>query len=238
MIKPVSKDGKVNKDSRFTYRIPTTKRGASIPITGYLVPATFKVTGWRHPIEFVTTNSLKGDRITIQRITIGSGDGSWSYTDDGDQPDIYLDRLPIGKIFDAALKACAFTATIPARKINKRVKSDLPFMRITELDTPPLMLTIGGEPTNDDRAILLRKSDDRSDDRSDGRAIDDPQSLKAIARHYNEYKRIGKIAAGSVTIARYLEMNIGKPQNTCQQMISMCRKAGYLPKQTKRKRVK
>ena len=244
MINPnVNLDGRIPRGWRYyTYRIPFGKRGAVVDVVGIITHATFAVTGWRHPIQFRTNNLGIGDPIIIQHIEIGTYGSESGDVGFEDYAEIDLSGLPLTKLRDAAIRASTFTGKLKTRKSNTKklteqkitVTSRHPYLRIVELDHEITDIKVGGGLPGKEFAQLSRKSD-LENVRAFGPMRSD-QALNEIAKHYKNYYKIGKENLGYLSCAKYLEKMTGRSSNTCQQMISICRERGKLPKPTKRKR--
>lgn len=233
MINPkVGLDGLVNiNPGRYTYRIPLNKRGAVVDVVGLITHATFEVSGWRHPIQFTTTNMGIGDPVIIQHIALGKlgALGIMEYHD------IDLDGLPLGKIREHARRAATFTGTLKTRKTNKAIPSRHPYIRIKELNDQPIQnMKIGGVLDGGEHARFGAKLN--LDNVRVFLPMGDPRALKEVAKHYEQYYKIGRDAAGYVTCAKYISIQTGRALNTIQPMITLCRADKHLPKPTKRKR--
>ena len=74
--------------------------------------------------------------------------------------------------------------------------------------------------------------------RADAAPMKSPQALKRIADLFTIADQLGKVGRGYKPIAEWIEIqtNGQRPATTAQQMISMARKAGYLPKTKAKKR--
>ena len=244
MINPdVDLSGRIPRGWRYyTYRIPFGRRGAVVDVVGVITHATFAVTGWRHPIRFRTNNLNIGDPIIIQHIQIGTYGSESGDVGFEDYAEIDLSGLPLTKLRDAAIRASTFTGKLKTRKSNTKklaeqkitVASRHRYLRIVELDNAVTDIKVGGGLPGKEFARLTRKSD-LENVRAFG-PISSDQALNEIAKHYKNYYKIGKENLGYLSCAKYLEKMTGRSSNTCQQMISICRKRGKLPKQTKRKR--
>ena len=235
MVDPkVGLDGRVNVNpGRYTYQIPLNKRGAVVDVVGLITRATFEVTGWQHPIRFTTTNIGYGDPVIIQHIAIGKlGD-----LDAIEYKDVELDNLPLGKMREAARRAATFTGTLKTRTKNKLgiVSSEHPYLRIKGLDNQPVQnIKIGGSLDHAQHARFGAKLD--LENRREFLPIDHPRSLAEIARWYKLYYKIGRAAAGYVTVEQYISRQTGRPANTVRAMITRCKAQKLLSKQTKQKR--
>lgn len=236
MINPaVGVDGRIdNKWRAYTYRIPFGRRGAVVDVVGTITHATFAILGWRHPIKIITSATFIGTPIVIQHIEIGHR-GDLSITDFAD---IDIDGLPLIKIKDAAIRAATFTAKLKSRKSNKVgvLTARMPYMRIKELDQPLTDIKIGGRLTDANQIAIGRKY--QAENLRLMLPIDDPQSLKQVAKLYNDYYKIGRDALGYISCVKYISQQTNRPANTCQQMITKCREHKLLPKPNKRKRGK
>ena len=239
MVNPkVGLDGRVNvQPGRYIYRIPFNKRGAVVDVVGVITHATFKVTGWIHPIRLSTYASWRGSAIYVKHIEIG-------YKQDPDAVEmgneLELDKLPIGKIREHAIRAATFTGKLKTRKSNKTkvgtitIGSNLPYLRIKELDLHPITeMRIGGKLPNRDLARFPSKMDLEQIVYT---RISHEKALSKVRDLYNTYYQLGRDAAGYITCAEYISIHTGRPPTTCQQQIAMCRKIGLLPKATKQKR--
>ena len=222
-------------------------RGKQVPVTGYLVPARFKVDGFRHPVEFeVTATPISGVPILINWVAVGKIGGPLSALEFETQGQISLDNLPLGKLLAAAVKACAFTATTTATdevqaEVAPGVKWKLdpnrwpPFMHLREF--PSLQFVrIGGQAVAVKRNMqaLTTESEIVSVHKADDAPINSPAALKRIAALYELATQLGPQGRGYKPIAEFIEQQTHgrRPRNTAQQMISLARKAGYLPKRT------
>ncbi len=235
MIDPkVGSDGRINiEPARYTYEIPLNKRGAIVDVVGLITRATFEVTGWRHPIRFTTSNIGFGDPVIIQHITIGKlgALGIMEYQD------VELDNLPLGKMREAARRAATFTGTLKTRTKNKsgKVSSRHRYLKVSELNDQPIQnIRVGGQLTHKQNARFGAKLD--LENVREFLPIDDPRSLAEIARWYEMYYKIGRAAAGYVSVRKYIEIQTGRPENTISAMITRYNAQKLLPKQTKRKR--
>jgi len=148
--------------------------------------------------------------------------------------EIDLDGLPLIKIKNAAIQAGTFTAKLKSR--GAKSPKTHPFVQIKELDQPLTDIRIGGRLNTADEIVLNRNY--QAENPRLMLPIDDPRSLEQIAKLYNEYYKIGRDALGYVSCVKYLSRFSGRPENTCQQMIAMCRKQKLLTKPTKQKRGK
>jgi len=238
MIDPkVGADGRINPNWRnYIYRIPMTRRGAVVDVVGTITHATYTVDGWRHPIKIITS-AIFVPPIVITHIEIGDPKliGSAKALLQGE---IDLDGLPLTKIKNAAIQAGTFTAKVKSRTANKigKLTSTARYLQIKELDQPLTDIRIGGRLNTADQIVFNR--DIEAENPRLMLPIDDPRSLEQIAKLYNEYYKIGRDALGYVSCVKYLSQQTNRPENTCQQMIAMCRKQKRLTKPTKRKRGK
>ena len=240
MVDPkVGSDGRINiEPARYTYEIPLNKRGAIVDVVGLITRATFEVTGWDHPIRFTTSNIGFGDPVIIQHITIGKlgALGIMEYKD------VELDNLPLGKMREAARRAATFTGKLKTRtknysgtKKNPVVTSRHRYLRVSELNDQPIQnIRVGGKLTDKQDARFGAKLD--LENVRELLPIDDPRSLAEIARWYVMYYKIGRAAAGYISVRKYIAIQTGRPVNTISAMITRCRAQKLLPKQTKRKR--
>ena len=227
---------------RLTYRIPFGKRGAVVDVVGTIAHATFLVTGWRHPLTIKTATSFVGYPIIIKHIEIGHKD----YPGAKDFADVDLDGLPLGKIRIAAQRAATFTGKLKTRKTNSargsldgeqlgKVGSPHPYLRITELDKyHPADIKIGGTLNAKDTAAFGAKYE--NENAREYAPMDSDRALKEIAKHYKYFYKVGRENLGWLTCAQYLAKMTGRKDTTCQQMVSKCKKRGFLVKTTKRKR--
>ena len=238
-------------------KVTNANRGKVVTVTGYLTPATFTVTGFRHPIEFeINQTPILGAPITMQWIGIGTRGGVELVSDWIAQGQISLDDLPLKKLLAAAVKACAFTATTIAtdeitasmdlgngvtrvRKMN--IASSPRFMKLQGL--PPLTFTrIGGElvQVKKNTKALTAPSQVEAVHRADAAPMKSPQALKRIAELYEAAERLGRDGRGYRTIAEWIELktNGARPATTAQQMISLARNAGYLEKRKAKTKTK
>jgi hypothetical protein len=230
-------------------KVTNANRGKVVPVTGYFTPAKFRVTGFRHPIEFETNQTpVYGAPITIQWIAIGTSGGVELLSEWITQGQISLDNLPLKKFLAAAVKACAFTATTIATdeittsidlgngvmRVRKMKIGDRPsFIRYENL--PPLTFTrIGGElvQVKKNTKALTAPSQVEAVHRADAAPMASPQALKRIADLYRAAEGLGKEGRGYKPIAEWIEMKTNgvRPASTAQQMISLARDAGYLEK--------
>ena len=230
-------------------KVTNANRGKVVTVTGYLTPATFTVTGFRHPIEFeINQTPFLGAPITMQWIGIGTRGGVELVSDWITQGQISLDDLPLKKLLAAAVKACAFTATTiatdevtssmdlgngvtRARKMN--IANSPRFMKMPNM--PPLTFTrIGGElvQVKKNTKALTAPSQVEAVHRADAAPMKSPQALKRIADLYKAAERLGRDGRGYRTIAEWIELKTNgvRPASTAQQMISLARDAGYLEK--------
>ena len=231
MIDPkVGADGRVNPKWReYFYRIPMNRRGAVVDVVGTITHATYTVEGWRHPIKIITSAVLIPP-IVITHIEIGHRD----YVGIEHFAEIDLDGLPLIKIKNAAIQAGTFTAKVKSR--GAKLPKTHPFLRMGEWDQPLTDIRIGGRLNTADEIEFSRNY--QAENPRLMLPIDDPRSLKQIAKLYNDYYKIGRDALGYVSCVKYLSQQTNRPENTCQQMIAMCRKRKLLNKPTKRKRGK
>jgi len=260
MIEPrLSANGQPSADAVRTAiverpKVTNANRGKVVTVTGYFTPAKFRVTGFRHPIEFETNQTpLLGAPITIQWIAIGTRGGVELVSDWDTQGQISLDNLPLGKILAAAVKACAFTATtIATDEITESIElgngktlvkkfnvSNAPkFMKFRGL--PPLMFTrIGGElvQVKKNTKALTAPSQVEAVHRADAAPMSSTQALRRIADLYRAAEGLGREGRGYRTIAEWIELKTNgvRPATTAQQMISLARKAGHLEKPKSKK---
>lgn len=191
-------------------------------VTGYFTNATFRVTGWRHPIEFCTIHTVPGPPATIQRITIGT-DEALGTRDYQAQDQISLDGLPLGKLLAASLEASAHTATIKLHRSSmtfasrKVTRDHVPiFVRLGDASDPQIGATHPGDAAPMKSKIALRR----------------------IAKLYRDAVAIERVGRGYKTIAKWIEQQTGGKRKaaTAQQMIAMARAAGYLD-QSRPKRI-
>lgn len=245
MIEPkINANGKptLNESNHIYRRINPVSNTATKPqrvkVVGYFVPASFRVTGWIHPIEFRTMFNPISSRITIQRITVGTDDilGAQDIYDGQDQ--VTLTGIPMGKLLAAAVKACVFTAYAkPTRStvnlLGKTRRFDPtgapPFMKIANQSDPIEFVSIGGTPTKADTAALLATTlDDRAG--VDLLPMSSPAALRRIASLYKFAEQAGRVGRDYKSVADWISDRTGRPATTCQQMISMARDAKLLPK--------
>jgi hypothetical protein len=236
-------------------KVTKANRGKAVTVTGYFAPARFEIKGFRHPIEIETAQTpIIGAPLTIQWIGIGKRGQLDSIAEWSTQGQISLDNLPLGKILAAAVKASAFVATTTAvdeitesidlgggKVISKALKiGDAPrFMKFRNM--PALVFTrIGGESVQVKKNLktLTAPAQVEAIHRADAAPISSPQALKRIAELRTIADQLGKVGRGYKTIAEWIEIqtNGQRPATTAQQMISMARKAGYLPKTKAKKR--
>jgi hypothetical protein len=263
MIEPrINPNGQPSADAMRTAiferpKVTNANRGKVITVTGYFTPATFTVTGFRHPIEFETNQTpILGAPITMQWIGVGTRGGVELVSDWITQGQISLDNLPLKKLLAAAVKACAFTATTIAtdeitssidlgngvtrvKKMN--IANSPPFMKMQGM--PPLTFTrIGGElvQVKKNTKALTAPSQVEAVHRADTAPMKSPQALKRIADLFIAAEEIGREGRGYRTIAEWIEMKTNgvRPASTAQQMISEARKAGYLEKRKPKTKTK
>jgi hypothetical protein len=236
-------------------KVTKANRGKAVTVTGYFAPARFEIKGFRHPIEIETAQTpIIGAPLTIQWIGIGKRGQLDSIAEWSTQGQISLDNLPLGKILAAAVKASAFVATTTAvdeitesidlgggKVISKALKiGDAPrFMKFRNM--PALVFTrIGGESVQVKKNLktLTAPAQVEAIHRADAAPISSPQALKRIADLFTIADQLGKVGRGYKPIAEWIEIqtNGQRPATTAQQMISMARKAGYLPKIKAKKR--
>jgi hypothetical protein len=236
-------------------KVTKANRGKAVTVTGYFAPARFEIKGFRHPIEIETAQTpITGAPLTIQWIGIGKRGQLDSIAEWSTQGQISLDNLPLGKILAAAVKASAFVATTTAvdeitesidlgggKVISKALKiGDAPrFMKFRNM--PALVFTrIGGESVQVKKNLktLTAPAQVEAIHRADAAPISSPQALKRIADLFTIADQLGKVGRGYKPIAEWIEIqtNGQRPATTAQQMISMARKAGYLPKIKAKKR--
>ena len=236
-------------------KVTKANRGKAVTVTGYFAPAKFEIKGFRHPIEIETAQTpIIGAPLTIQWIGIGKRGQLDSIAEWSTQGQISLDNLPLGKILAAAVKASAFVATTTAvdeitesidlgggKVISKALKiGDAPrFMKFRNM--PALVFTrIGGESVQVKKNLktLTAPAQVEAIHRADAAPISSPQALKRIADLFTIADQLGKVGRGYKPIAEWIEIqtNGQRPATTAQQMISMARKAGYLPKIKAKKR--
>ena len=228
-------------------KFANANHGRQVPVTGYLVPARFKVDGFRHPVEFeLIATPISGVPILMNWLAVGTIGGPLSALEFETQGQISLDNLPLGKLLAAAVKACAFTATttatvevqaeiVPGVNWKLNPNNYPPFMHLREF--PPLQfIRIGGQAVAVKRnmAALLAESEIVSVHKADDAPINSPAALKRIATLYELATQLGHEGRGYKPIAEFIEQQTHgrRPKNTVQQMISLARKAGYLPKRT------
>lgn len=244
MIEPkINANGKptLNESNHIYRRINpasnTTTKPQRVKVMGYFVPASFRVTGWIHPIEFRTMFNPFSSRITIQRITVGTDDTLGALDIDDGQDQITLTGIPMGKLLAAAVKACVFTAYAkPARstvnlfgKTRRADPTGLPPFWKTNQSDPIEFVSIGGTPTKADTAVLLATT---PDDRAgvDLLPMSSPAALRRIASLYKFAEQAGRVGRDYKSVADWISDRTGRPATTCQQMISMARDAKLLPK--------
>jgi hypothetical protein len=172
--------------------------------------------------------------VIIQHIEIGKRGYLWSH----EWQEVDLDGIPLGKIREHARRAATFVGKLKTRTSNTvgnpKVTSQHPFIRFRELDEPITDIKIGGELSAIDAAQFGSKYDPENN--RSLLPMNNPKSLAEVARLYKQYYQIGRDAAGYLTVSKYIAREINRPATTCQQMISIARAQGLLPKQTKRKR--
>lgn len=226
-----------------------TKANQRTIVTGYFAFATFRVTGWRHPIEFYTCTTIFSEPITIQRITVGTDEslGILAYEVQG-QGQISLDGLPLGKLLAASIKACAFTAYAkPHRDFvafmgrQRKVNMDgAPAFMVWRGAVDPLeFVSIGGQPAaiKRDTKQLAGSIEIEAIHRADNAPMNSALALRRIATLYRDAVMFGKEHRGYQTIAKWIEQqtNGKRKANTVQQMIAMARAAGYLERSKPRR---
>lgn len=237
--------------------VTNANRGKVVTVTGYFTPATFTVTGFRHPIEFETNQTpITGAPITMQWIGVGTRGGVELVSDWISQGQISLDDLPLKKLLAAAVKACAFTATTIAtdeitasidlgngvKQVKKLNIANSPrFMKMQGM--PPLTFTrIGGEllQVKKNAKALTAPSQVEAVHRADSAPMKSPQALKRIADLYETAEGLGRDGRGYRTIAEWIELKTNgiRPATTAQQMISLAREAGYLEKRKPKTKTK
>ena len=236
-------------------KVTKANRGKTVTVTGYFAPAKFEIKGFRHPIEIETAQTpITGAPLTIQWIGIGTRGTLDSITDWITQGQISLDNLPMRKILMAAIKASAFTATTTAideitetidlgggesKTLTMKIGDAPRFMKFR--NSPDLVFTrIGGEAMEVKKTAkaLSVPSQVEAIHRADAAPVFSPQALKRIAELYTVATELGKVGRGYKTITEWIEIqtNYQRPATTAQQMISMARKDGYLPKTKAKKR--
>jgi len=232
MIDPkVGADGRINLNGHnYFYRIPMNRRGAVVDVVGTIIQATYTVEGWRHPIKIITSGVFVPP-IAITHIEIGDPK-LIGWAEALLQGEIDLDGLPLIKIKNAAIQAGTFTAKVKSRGAN--IPKTHPYFKWA--DNPLTDIRIGGRLNTADEIEFGRNFE--AENPRLMLPIDDPRSLKQIAKLYNDYYKIGRDALGYVSCVKYLSQQTNRPENTCQQMIAMCRKQKLLTKPTKRKRGK
>jgi len=230
-------------------KVTNANRGKLVTVTGYFTPARFSVTGFRHPIEIETGQTpITGAPLTIQWIGIGKRGQLDSIIEWMAQGQISLDNLPLGKILAAAVKASAFVATTTAvdeitesidlgggkvKTVTMGIGNAPRFMKFRNM--PALVFTrIGGEVVQIKKSLktLTAPTQVEAVHRADAAPMDSPQALKRIAELFTIADQLGKVGRGHKPIVEWIEIqtNGQRPATTAQQMISMARKAGYLPK--------
>lgn len=236
-------------------KVTKANRGKTVTVTGYFAPARFEIKGFRHPIEIETAQTpITGAPLTIQWIGIGTRGTLESITDWITQGQISLDNLPMRKILMAAIKASAFTATTTAvdeitetidlgggkaKTVTIKIGDAPRFMKFR--NAADLVFTrIGGEVMQVKKTAkaLSVPSQVEAIHRADAAPVFSPQALKRIAELYTVATELGKVGRGYKTITEWIEIqtNYQRPATTAQQMISMARKDGYLPKTKAKKR--
>ena len=236
-------------------KVTKANRGKAVTVTGYFAPARFEIKGFRHPIEIETAQTpITGAPLTIQWIGIGTRGTLDSITDWITQGQISLDNLPMRKILMAAIKASAFTATTTAvdeitetidlgggkaKTVTIKIGDAPRFMKFR--NAADLVFTrIGGEVMQVKKTAkaLSVPSQVEAIHRADAAPVFSPQALKRIAELYTVATELGKVGRGYKTITEWIEIqtNYQRPATTAQQMISMARKDGYLPKTKAKKR--
>jgi hypothetical protein len=236
-------------------KVTKANRGKAVTVTGYFAPAKFEIKGFRHPIEIETAQTpITGAPLTIQWIGIGTRGQLDSITDWITQGQISLDNLPMRKILMAAIKASAFTATTTAvdeitetidlgggkaKTVTIKIGDAPRFMKFR--NAADLVFTrIGGEVMQVKKTAkaLSVPSQVEAIHRADAAPIFSPQALKRIAELYTVATELGRVGRGYKTITEWIEIqtNYQRPATTAQQMISMARKDGYLPKTKAKKR--
>jgi hypothetical protein len=236
-------------------KVTKANRGKTVTVTGYFAPAKFEIKGFRHPIEIETAQTpITGAPLTIQWIGIGKRGQLDSITDWITQGQISLDNLPMRKILMAAIKASAFTATTTAvdeitetidlgggkaKTVTIKIGDAPRFMKFR--NAADLVFTrIGGEVMQVKKTAkaLSVPSQVEAIHRADAAPVFSPQALKRIAELYTVATELGKVGRGYKTITEWIEIqtNYQRPATTAQQMISMARKDGYLPKTKAKKR--
>ena len=236
-------------------KVTKANRGKTVTVTGYFAPARFEIKGFRHQIEIETAQTpITGAPLTIQWIGIGTRGTLESITDWITQGQISLDNLPMRKILMAAIKASAFTATTTAvdeitetidlgggkaKTVTIKIGDAPRFMKFR--NAADLVFTrIGGEVMQVKKTAkaLSVPSQVEAIHRADAAPVFSPQALKRIAELYTVATKLGKVGRGYKTITEWIEIqtNYQRPATTAQQMISMARKDGYLPKTKAKKR--
>ena len=236
-------------------KVTKANRGKTVTVTGYFAPARFEIKGFRHQIEIETAQTpITGAPLTIQWIGIGTRGTLESITDWITQGQISLDNLPMRKILMAAIKASAFTATTTAvdeitetidlgggkaKTVTIKIGDAPRFMKFR--NAADLVFTrIGGEVMQVKKTAkaLSVPSQVEAIHRADAAPVFSPQALKRIAELYTVATELGKVGRGYKTITEWIEIqtNYQRPATTAQQMISMARKDGYLPKTKAKKR--
>lgn len=255
MIEPrINANGQPSADAMRTAiferpKVTNANRGKVVTVTGYFTPATFTVTGFRHPIEFETNKTpILGAPITMQWIGVGTRGGVRWVSDWVTQGQISLENLPLRKFLAAAVKACAFTATTIATdeitasidlgngvtQVKKMNIANSPrFMKMQGMS--PLTFTrIGGElvQVKKNTKALTAPSQVEAVHRADAAPMKSPQALKRIAELFEAAEGLGREGRGYRTIAEWIEMKTNgvRPASTAQQMISLARDSGYLEK--------
>lgn len=236
-------------------KVTKANRGKAVTVTGYFAPAKFEIKGFRHPIEIETAQTpITGAPLTIQWIGIGTRGTLDSITEWSTQGQISLDNLPMRKILMAAIKASAFTATTTAideitetidlgggkaKTVTMKIGDAPRFMKFR--NAPDLVFTrIGGEVMQVKKTAkaLSAPTQVEAIHRADAAPMKSPQALKRIADLFTIADQLDRVGRGYKTIAEWIEIqtNGQRPATTAQQMISMARKAGYLPKTKAKKR--
>ncbi len=236
----VSADGSQwPRSAMVRYRTPAVSNGSPITVIGNFVPATFRVTGWRYPIEFTTETDVKNfQQIKIDQFIIQAGGENSTPLASTE----LLRDLPVGRILKAAAIASSFVAKVKPRPINLPNKTIYPQRGYCESASRLDIVLVGADiPAVD---LFEMTTGTRKTKRENKPPYESLTALREIAKWYKAAPP--KDDRGGKRLNEWIATQTGGNKNTIQQQIHLAvehrlipqSKRPYKPSQKRGKRIK
>lgn len=208
------------------YRTPAVSNDSPITVIGNFVPATFRVTGWRYPIEFTTESDIKNfQQIKIDQFIIHAG-GETSTPLASTE---LLRDLPVGRILKAAAIASSFEAEVKPRPINLPNKTIYPQRGYLQIASQLNIVRAGADiPSVDLVETVTGTRKTKRENRPQYKSL---TALKEVAMWYKAAPP--KDDRGGKRLNEWIATQTGSNKNTVQQQIHLAAERGLIP-QSKR----